>query len=295
MPSPKKLLFSFFLLSQTVLSFAQTVTLPLNLDNGLLVPYGLPSIKVQIQGQTIPLLLDTGSADGIVLSKNIIDRLKVNWTGKQRCSMTQSGKRCFATFFIPTLKLGSFILHDVQGSEITKEWGNWPYQTFHKTAAFNNGIVGLAVLRQFNLLIDEPRKRLVLISLSDTQHLYNTQDWLELPIQFAHQVNLFTPINYEGKTEQLAWDTAFIPAMLKSEPRWKQAAAPCSFQAELTDPKAKCVTVKHFTNQKYDFPATEFLLLDFPGFPFAGIVGATFFQQHVVLFNFERQKILVQP
>lgn len=285
-----------FLITATVfaqsLSFPLETTLPLQFNTGNPAPYGLPSTTITIEGKTLPVILDTGAKkEELALSKHAIKNLHVTFTGKQVCSMAFDGKSCLPEFIIPEVKIGSFVVHNVHGTLMSKLWGGH-MKGFQATEASQNGVIGFALLSKFNLLLDYAHEKAILIKPHYNPSQYDITQWTSLPFQ-GH---LLTQLKINNKTVTLSWDTGAVPSgIIKRSLARNFIQSTCANNSPYTDKTCRGVATHSFTTlNDGKLPNTWFMVTDIPAFaPFDGLVGSNFYHANLVYFNFDQQRIYV--
>lgn len=109
------------------------------------------------------MIFDTGAyKTEITLSPHALKDIHVTYTGKQHCFPAMDGQYCEKEFIIPELKIGDFVLKNVTGQLMPKLWGGHD-EGFKATEASRDGVIGLALLSQFNILLDFPHSKAILV------------------------------------------------------------------------------------------------------------------------------------
>lgn len=270
----------------------QTILL-LKFNNGNPAPYGMPSTEVIIQGHKIPLLLDTGATrSSLVLSKNVLKHIHYHFTGKKNCFHAMDGVNCEPEIKIADIQLGSFKIKDVNATIMPHLWDSHHNVGFINSAASENGIIGYELVSKFNLLLDYPHARAILIN--PNHHFTKTLEhsWTAIPF---HGKTL-TPLILNGKPMLFGWDTGAIPSIIKTSAAQNIPQFPCPSHAPYANKPCKAVitkTLKTVSGNK-TLPNTWFSLRNIPAqAPFDGLFGGNFFMKNQVYFDFQHHIIYV--
>ncbi len=120
---------------------------------------------INIAGKEYPVIFDTGAKKyALALTKKALEGIQVHFTGKKICSTSVRGKDCLDEFIVPEVQPGAFTVKNVKGVVLdnSKLWGG-NGQNFKETAASQNGLMGFPLLSKFNLLLDYPRAKLIIV------------------------------------------------------------------------------------------------------------------------------------
>jgi hypothetical protein len=269
-----------FTTNQCFASIDQTV-LPLSFS-----PQGMPAATVEIQGKKIPLAFDTES-DTIALSEDIIKKqhlnIKILPEDKTKCYHGSTSKEhCLKSFIIPTLKVGDFTLHNIPGAMRDYMWGEKPEAKFIMTQPYHNGVLGLNVLRQFNLLIDYPHEQAILLKQDLYPKNYKVKNWIKIPFAL-NKYGINTKAKINGIDTTLSWITAANHSVIMPPTMKKIAPAPPAYISFVPD---KLIV------ENIEIPNAEFHIVD-DGFPFE-VIGSSYFQEHVVFIDFKNQYLFIQ-
>ncbi len=279
------------------ITFAQAslqtkTTLPLQFNTGNPAPYGMPSTVIFIQGKKIPVILDTGAMKSeLVLSKHALKNIQVKYTGKNICFHAVDGKYCQPEFILPEVKLGSFTVKNVTGSLMAQLWASNHTQGFKATEASKDGVIGLVLLSKFNLLLDYPNSKALLIKPNAKPHNYNINDWISIPFQDR----LLTQLKLNGRTMTFGWDTGAVPSVIKQSVVKEFKQTPCPSNAPYAKRGCLSVVPQSLTTLSGKVtPKSWFRIDDIPSVaPFDGLFGANFFADNQVYFDFDNHLIYV--
>lgn len=292
----KKLIVILLLFSSLV--FAQKLTpayqtnLPLRFDTGNNAPYGAPSTVISIQGKDLPILFDTGAKNSeLVLSQSALENLRVKFTGKKKCFKAFDGRHCQKEFIIPEVKLGTFTVKNVKGTLMEKLWGGND-ANFKETEASRNGVIGFALLSKFNVLLDYPNAKVLLIKPTNQPFGFNFKRWVSMP--FTGHLNTALKIN--GKLINVSWDTGAIPSVIRKTVASNFKNVPCPGNAPYSRKDCMSVETLSFTTDKdEELPNTWFKITDIPAYaPFDALIGANFYKENLVYFDFKNHRIYVK-
>lgn len=291
------ILFSLFLSniifaqSQKASATIQTV-LPLRFDSGNQAPYGLPSTVITIQGKKLPILFDTGASKAeLVLSQEALKNINVKFTKKKICFKAFDGKHCQKEFIIPEIKLGAFVVKNVKGTLMTKLWGGHE-ENFIPTEASRNGVLGFGLLSKFNVLLDYPNAKVLLIKPGNQPSDYKIKRWVHFP--FVGYLNTNLKIN--GKIINVSWDTGAVPSVIRKSIASDFKSTPCPGNAPYARKNCLSVETTSFTTDKdEELPNTWFKIVDMPSYaPFDALIGDNFYKENLVYFDFNKHCIYVK-
>lgn len=305
-PMIKKILFLSTLLITLISSaFASTtfdkLTLPIDLTTGFDIPYAIPAVNLTIENTQIPLLLDTGfgSNADLVISDKLAKRLNLHYTGKKDCSLSQSGKDCFDEVIIPSVKLQNQVFHNLVGFVSHGEWGGAQYyKNFKKTIAYDNGVITLKFLKQFNILLDYKNNVVELYDINTRPYeILNRWDKIKFNIVKG---NIVSPLNFKNHKVNLIWDTAFLPSQLKKSlfGQTETEQCPSNMYGFFDFNKhTKCFYSKNYPIVSSLIPNAVFAVKDIgvPDFvPIDGFVGSDYIYDHVIFFDFKSSFIFIK-
>lgn len=273
------------LLAMTCFAEANETTLPLTFSQDA------PAITVEIQGKNIPLIFDTGDAsDAITLSPEALQNLKVHFTGQQVCADSLSGKDCMQSFIIPELKIGDFVLQNVQGQLMPHIWGN--DKGLVMTQAWKDGVIGLPLLKNFGVLIDYPNDEIVLTKNFQMPNIIDKEDWVKIPFTFDKNISTTAEIN--GSPLKIVWDTGAIPSSIRSDIPINANISECPDRYKIVIPQCKRIKTTNFTMSKQKLDNTWFIVRDMPQLPFDALLGSNFFANNLVFIDFKNNTLSVK-
>lgn len=267
--------------------------LPLQFNTGN-ASHGLPSSVVKIEGKTIPLLFDTGATNyEIVLSEHALQNMSVHYLEKKNCGKTISGKVCMQEFIIPEVQIGQFTLRNVRGGVMSKLWGGND-KGFIQTGASKNGVIGLKLLSKYGVLLDYAHSRVILTSANTYPKEYDVRRWINIP--FELKGGIFTNTTINGLSENLIWDTGALPSIIRETPVLRAKSIIYKGNPDYCDESdCRILKAKRFIINKTIIPNNWFLLSQIEeDLPFDGFIGANYFEQNNVFFDFQNKRIYIQ-
>ncbi len=270
------------------------VVLPLKFNTGTPNPYGFASTTIYVQGKRLPVIIDTGANQyGLVLSKKALQRIQIKVTGQQICSTAINGKHCEAEFIAPQVQIGTFQLKNVEGQVLTKLWGTGG-RGFKKTKASEDGLLGMRFLSKFNVLLDYPHKRMILVNPISRPIEYDIKNWIAIP----YTGHLLTQLKFNGKPITLSWDTGAVPSVIRKTYATPFSVLPCPSKAPYAKLNCNSIMSTSFTTEGgQKLPGIWFKLMDnLPErriAPFDGLVGTNFYANNLVYFDFSHHKIYI--
>ncbi|MBN2133879.1 MAG: aspartyl protease family protein [Sedimentisphaerales bacterium] len=241
----------------------------------------LPVIPVTIGGVEVPLTLDTGGFEEIALSPTALQNLDVRYTGRRIWSVGVHGLLApsFAReFVIPEMHIGNMRLTDVPGHEFhfsDLRLANEP------PPALKNGIVGLALLGRFKLIIDYPAGVCVLSTDGRCPPQYRPETWPSCEIDLSDpNIGIQSTVAADGRELRCVWDTGasysiIRPGIANSEMLTQRKSQPFARFSRL-------LLADH------DCGPFEFAEFDFRQPPVDAIIGYNFFREHIVFLDVEK-------
>lgn len=291
----KKILLAIITYAAAAQGFTATeASLPLEFNTGNPAPYGLPSAFISIHGKTLPIIVDTGSSNAyLMLTRYALGNAPIKYTGHKMCFMAFDGKHCQPEFILSKVTIGNFNLTNVKASIMESLWGGVEEKAFVSTEASRNGLIGLKLLEKFNLLLDFPHNRMILVQPGSKLTAYDTSKWISFP--FGE--NLSTQLKINGKILHLDWDTGSVPSILKRDIAAYFSQKACPLKTSYGAAHCMRVETKTFTTLLNErLPKTWFMVQDIPqSAPFDGLIGSNFFRKNIVYINFDQHRIYVKP
>src|SRR5262249_14592907 len=210
-------------------------TLPFVFDSH----YGYPLVSVETQGATIPVSFDLGGSGlELALSPAVLKkhRITVEYTGRSHYGIDARGlKSASREYVLPKVKLGNFEINRVTGIEY-HQWGG--------KGAPRNGVLGFELISRFNVVIDFPGAKAILIEGAGYPPHHDTAAWPKGPSSISR--HMVTAARIRDKTISLIWDTGTPVSSLKLGGPIAGTASRCSstvlFQLAATSATCKEIT-----------------------------------------------------
>lgn len=111
-----------------------------------------PQVRVEIAGREVPVLVDTGGYTGLALSGEVAARLGIESEPDDVDAWGAWGPIETETAEIAEVRLGGFVLRDLQVTVL-------PHGLYNMGMG-NDSLIGAALLRDFVVRLDYPRRRL---------------------------------------------------------------------------------------------------------------------------------------
>lgn len=259
---------------------------------------GYPSVIATIQGIKIPLQFDLGAVKTeIALSETIIKKyhIKVIETGKLNYRRDTQGIIIIGKeFILPHLKLGDLILNNVQIVVSDVEKNSIPGGRAPSPKIAKNGLIGLGLVNQFNVIIDYKNAKLILINGDAYPPGYHIDSWRK--ISFVMDENIITSSQINNKTIHLLWDTGapynwINPNKISGE----NILCPQSVIDELHVDSTHCNGIKTtLMMSNHPFKNNIFYINLMKGLPADGVIGEPFFKKHIVYINFTKKTLAIK-
>ena len=247
-------------------------------------------IDVFVNTVKLRLFIDTGAGyDTVSLTPPVLNGLDVIYTGATKENYDFKGDKYNSRhYFIPKIRIGSLVLNQLPGYEFLSRYDDL------------GGLIGLAFLNQFNVLIDYPNRKFGLYRKDFYPDYLKSQVWksvqlvppLSLPVQLK---------NYE-ETFTFCLDTGVI-AVDKTKRSYGTIRSESGLgkliqQKETLEPDPSDVEVlgKFSSNQlrtpcDYPLAPMDFMLVDYEYPKRDGFLGHNFFSKYSVFIDFTQDEI----
>jgi hypothetical protein len=268
-------------------------------NNDIILPLkfsrdGTPIISIQIQNHNIPLIFDSGAQKiSIALSKYIVNNLhlKILPTKNKVRYFDGTGKiNCYKVYIIPELKIGNTIMHNIPCHLIDKIWGGHDGKLV-SFEALRNGVVGLDLLRKFNVLIDYQARYIIVNKLSSYPARIDFKNWLQIP--FYDRYGITTKAQINGKKTILVWDTGANVSVINRTSKLLKAVQKKSC-ADKNNQHCRYFETKSIAIGGKKLPKMQFFIPKNLTLPFDGLIGSSFFKKHIVFFDFKNKLIFIK-
>ena len=266
----------------------QWATLPLEFSQGL------PSARVTVNGQEIPLIVDLGASrprSAIMLSLELIEALSVGYTSDADSFRDIYGQQVdLDGIAVDLINAGGPIVEDLHGGLFTGLWGGSDVDSgFIETEASTNGILGLRFFTKFQgVLFDYSNSQMVLTVNGQLPAEYDIRNWQRIP--FGLNGGVRTYLEIQRQEFGFVWDTG------ASHSPVKQAVLNAASSLESVDLygiSGFCINSVKSANTEIG-PMGVNLLDESADLPFDGLIGRPFFEEHIVYIDFESYVIYVQ-
>lgn len=247
-------------------------------------------IEVFVNKVKLRLFIDTGHGYGTVsLPSSVLNGIDVTYTGTTKESHDFKGDKYDSRhYLIPKIRIGSLVLNQLPGYEFLSRYDDL------------GGLIGLAFLNQFNVLIDYPNRKFGLYR----KDFY--PDYLKSPVWKSVQLVplLSLPVklkNYE-ETFNFCLDTGAIAVdeekhsygMIRSASKLGKLLQ----QNETLEPDPSDVEVLGKFNADqlrtpcgYSLAPMDFMLVDYEYPKRDGFLGHNFFSKYSVFIDFTQDNI----
>ena len=240
----------------------------------------LPVIPITIDGVEIPLTLDTGGFEAIAISRSALHNLDVKYTGGYVWSVGVRGlfsPSRSRVFVIPELHIGGLRLANIRGHEFT-------FADLHLAdkppSALKNGIVGLALLQRFKLIIDYPNSVCVLSIDGKFPPQYRPETWPSCKVDVSDpNIGIQSTIVAADRPLRCVWDTGASYSVIRAgiaEPTRQTRRSNHQF-----------VRFSSLLLADHDCGPFEFAEFEFRQPPVDAIIGYNFFKEHAVFLDVE--------
>lgn len=267
-------------------------TMPLRFDSGNISPYGMVSTQIKINGKIFPLLVDTGASKiSLALKKKVIDAISVDYTGEKTCFDSISGQHCYPNLVVKEVSLGHITMHNVNGISIDEVWGG--IDPIEQAGAFENGLIGLELLTQFNVLFNYPDSSITLLPHGQFSNEINSNKFKKIP--FTLQGGILTKMKINQQEVHLIWDTGAIPSILNHGKFDNMKLTPCPLNLPYAGHDCQIIKIDDFsTLSDHSLGETWFMVDNLPkNIHFDGLIGDNFFREHLVFFDFKNHQIYI--
>lgn len=270
-------------------AWAADLVLPIHFSE-----YATPRVEIELQGKPHVLTLDTGSAQGLHLTREVLADLSgVQFSQETQRSTDMSGQvQENARFTIDALPLGDFLFRNIPGV-VFSPWG----LTVDAAAELpQDPVMGLGFFAGHRIVLDYSTQTLTVLAPESTFTPSAAAHWVEVPFLQTDE-GLSLPVRIQGETHLLSLDSgatlSFVLAERLSDTR---AARPCDSIYEGM-PATDC----HLMPITTEFGAAPQTLYAYvmaqplPQFNNTGLLGGDFLQQHAIYLDFVTQRLFVRP
>jgi hypothetical protein len=237
---------------------------------------GAPMITAHIDGQKVPLIFDSGSSATVSLAREVIDRIKAVPLNETSRGFDPKGNTIeYPKYRIRSLRIGAAVFNDVVAELDVHD------PSYQADQVGQQGFLGTSLLKGYAVVLDYPRRRLILVPPGATSASCRGA---EVPFSPAWHGEPATEGDAEFGHLTVWWDTG-APVTILSK-RFVQAAA--------LRASGNAIVSKHWIVGGSDFGPLTFEVPDL-AFPFDGAIGYPFFSRHVVCLDFPNKKLVLPP
>lgn len=199
------------------------------------------------------------------------------------------GKTCYLPTTIEQLQLGAVILKNVKALIALRDWsGATKYKNWTKGKSYKNGVITLGFLSKYNVLFDLPNNILTLYDKTIVPS--SVMQWNNLSFILQEGVGVTTPESFDGKVQNIIWDSALTPSIINPAKIDNTKIYSCPSQYSVFARQAKCYTSTGSL-------ATAFWAHDLglpPQAPIDGVIGSNYFFAHQVFVDFGKRRLYLK-
>ncbi len=252
----------------------QSIEVPLTIRDNF------PVVVIQINGNNVPVVLDTGNSASVTLSKEVLDLAKATPIGETSKGMDAKGNIIQSPKFkISSLKIGAAIFTDVIAELDVHD------PSYQATQVGQQGFLGTTLLKAYRVVLDYPHRRMTLLPRSSAADRSPDCEGTIVPFSPEWHGEPATVVETDLGRLIMWWDTGTPTSVLSK--RFVQNTA--------INPSLEKVTSKRIILANTDFGPWQFEIWEMslpPGFD--GFIGYDFFANHVVCMDFPSNRLLVQ-
>jgi hypothetical protein len=252
---------------------------------------GYPFLVLRSGMDSMEVFLDTGAGQvGVGLPPETVRSLRLEESGRTRTLKTNAGSIRYKQAVLREARFGGIVFRDVVCDQVMPPAGS---------ESPGRGIMGLALLRRFNVLFDYGDSRLVLLKAGRFPADFESSEWRRIPFTDDPD-GMMIPGRPEGISGDLKWclDTGAI-ARNPEGTEYYNLMKPKHFRgwAGAAEKDGRLFFRGHaFLSGGIRIDSLNFLGHDFgePG-GVNGFLGADFFMKNRVLADFANQALWIQP
>jgi hypothetical protein len=137
-------------------------------DRPIVVPIKLLGnfavVTVNIDGDDVPLVFDSGSSGSVALTQTVIDRVKALPIGETSRGMDPKGNVIqYPKFKIHRIQIGTAVFTDVIGELDVHD------PSYLATQVGQEGFLGTSLLKGYKVVLDYPHRRMTLVPFGSTK------------------------------------------------------------------------------------------------------------------------------
>jgi len=237
-------------------------------------------VTVNVDGNDVPLVFDSGSSGSVSLTQAAIDRVQALPTGETSRGMDAKGNVIqYPKFKFHRIRIGTALFQEVIGELDVHD------PSYQATQVGQQGFLGTALLKGYKVVLDYRHRRMTLISLGSTKDQSAGCKGTPVPFSPAWHGEPAAEAHIDLGRLTVWWDTGAPTSVLSK--RFTEAAG--SRQSGDT------LMSKRLTLGGTDFGPLQFGVQDLT-LPagFDGMIGYNFFAHHVVCMDFPGNRLLIR-
>ncbi|PYE29877.1 aspartyl protease [Rhizobium sp. PP-F2F-G38] len=267
---------------------ASDLVFPIRFDE-----FSTPMVELELDGTVVALMLDTGSAEGLHLTRPMIERIEgARLTGETQKSSNIAGDvQENARFVVDKLTINGQTFHDVSGVEFTP----WAVTMMGADEPPVSPVIGLNLFEGRRIVIDYQASTLTVSESGPEFDAGGKGGWTEVPLRRTEE-GLLLAANIGGQAQLMSLDSGASMSMVFAD-RIDAAASsvPCrAIYPNLPETDCELVPVEtEFGGFRRSVHA--FLMRDDPGkFEGVGLLGGDFLFQHAVEIDLKVDRMFVR-
>ena len=251
-------------------------------------------IDLLVNEVKLRLFIDTGHGYGTVsLPPTVLSELDVIYTSVTKENHDFKGQKYNSQqYLIPKIRIGSLVLNQLAGYEFFSRYDD------------THGLIGLAFLNQFNVLIDYPNRKFGLYRKDFYPDYLKSPIWTK--VQLVPPLSLPVKLKNYEETFTFCLDTGVIAVdkekhsygTIRSESEFGQLVQ----QKETVEPDPMDADIlgKFSSNQlrtscNYPLIPMDFMLVDYEYPKRDGFLGHNFFSKYSVFIDFTKDELHLRP
>lgn len=241
---------------------------------------GLPVVEVKIQSKTFRLILDTGADHvTICLKPHVKDNINVKYLDRGDNTLDIYGKVYRNQhFLIPELQIGKLHFTNFTVGEELRDF------------VPVDGIIGNRFLKNFYVLFDYQKNRVVLYPKGEYPPELNLRKWRR--IDFEHNnIGIIISVKIDAFDRELK---LCLDSGSGSSGKKKSGLLRAKDLKNLTEKIGHMVTYDHVFIDGIDLGRVDFFIDDFKEPPVDGFFGDYFFSRFKTLIDFDREVLFVK-
>jgi hypothetical protein len=253
-------------------------------DRPTVVPISLQGnfavVTVNIDGNDVRLVFDSGDSVSVALSQAVLDRIKATPSGETSKGMDPKGNLIeYHKYNLRRIQIGAAIFTDVIGELDAHD------PSYQATQVGQEGFLGTALFKGYKVVVDYPHQRMTLMPPDGATDQPSSCKGSAVPFSTEWHGEPATEVETDLGRLVVWWDTG-SPTSLISK-RFVQKARPSL--------SGDTVVSNQFTFGGTEYGPFELEIADLslpPGFD--GFIGYNFFASHIVCLDFPGRRLLIQ-